>query len=302
MALKSLVVYLIFFLFTTSLAQAQSYIDIFPHWETNETHAIKFKATTSVTNEGKTEDYVSTFDAKYVIKEATGHRYKLEWTYSNFKLAADDPSVENQIFARMRTVRLLVELSRIGRFKRLLNVDEVKAEANKAVDQLLVGSTATPSMIAEYQAAKRLVSTKAGLEIWLLKQIKFCNSLYGYRYKTTAVRTSNFAFRNPLGGKPFKATEKIQLTKFDTTNSICVIEIRNTVDEAGLKSCLLDYVRTSDPGQKTIPINYAALELTEDTIGQINFATGTIQKESFKTVMNLGISNRTTLWEMETAD
>jgi hypothetical protein len=55
-------------------------------------------------------------------------------------LADNEPVLENQIVAKMTNTKLLIKLSDVGRFVELLNVDAVKATANKVVDELIANS------------------------------------------------------------------------------------------------------------------------------------------------------------------
>jgi hypothetical protein len=159
-------------------------------------------------------------------------------------------------------------------------------------------------MNAQYKAAKQLIASKQGLEIAILKQIKFYNFSFGFNYKLNFVQTNNIKFPNPLGGQPFDAVEKVQLTKLDTKNSVCTIETNKIIDGKALKNSVIDYVTkaTNSNPQAIDEMNKASLEITENTMQQIEFSKGIIQKSFFKRTMNLGFQNRTTLLEIETLD
>lgn len=305
MTLKSLGLFVTAFVLTiASYGQNENSVDVTPHWKNNETHSVKIKSTTTDNNNGKAQNYLSTFDAKFIVKEASDSGYKVEWTYTNTKLADNEPVLENQIVAKLTNTKLLIKLSDVGRFVELINAAEVKVVANKAVDELIANSATNPTMNAQYKAAKQLVATKQGLEIIILKQIKFYNFSFGFNYKLNFVQTNNIKFPNPLGGQPFDAIEKVQLTKLDNKNSVCTIETNKVIDEKVLKSSVIDYVKkaTNSNPQAMDEMNKASLEMTESTMQQIDLSKGLIQKSFFKRVMNLGFQNRTTLLEIETAD
>lgn len=284
--------------------QTENSVDITPHWKNGETHSVKIKSTTTDNNNGKSQNYLSTFDAKFIVKEASDSGYKVEWTYTNSKLADNEPVLENQIVAKLTNTKLLIKLSDVGKFVELINVDEVKVAANKAVDELIVNSATNPTMNAQYKAAKQLIASKQGLEIAILKQIKFYNFSFGYNYKLNFVQTNNIKFPNPLGGQPFDAVEKVQLTKLDNKNSVCTIETNKVIDGKTLKTAVIDYVKkaTNSNPQAIDEMNKASLEMTENTMQQIDFSKGIIQKSFFKRTMNLGFQNRTTILEIETVD
>ena len=305
MTLKSLGLFFTPLILTAiTFGQTENSVDITPHWKNSETHSVKIKSTTSDNNNGKSQNYLSTFDAKFIVKEASDSGYKVEWTYTNSKLAENEPVLENQIVAKLTNTKLLIKLSDVGKFVELINVDEVKVIANKVVDELIANSSNNPTMNAQYKAAKQLITSKQGLEIAILKQIKFYNFSFGYNYKLNFVQTNNIKFPNPLGGQPFDAVEKVQLTKLDNKNSVCTIETNKVIDGKVLKTSVIDYVKkaTNSNSQAIDEMNKASLEIAENTMQQIDFSKGIIQKSFFKRTMNLGFQNRTTLLEIETVD
>ena len=247
MTLKFLEIFFTAFaLAITSYGQTENSVDITPHWKKNQIQSVKIKTTITDNNNGKVQYYISTFDAKFVVKEASDSGYIVEWTYTNSKLADYEPILENQIVGKLINIKLLIKLSDVGKFVELVNVDEVKVTANKVVDELIANSTANATMNAQYKIAKELIASKQGLEIAILKQIKFYNFSFGYNYKLNFVQTNNIKFPNPLGGQPFDAVEKVQLTKLDTKNSVCTIETIKLIDGKTLKiaviACGLEFV------------------------------------------------------------
>ena len=305
MTLKSLGLFFTALILTAiTFGQTENSVDITPHWKNSETHFVKIKSTTTDNNNGKSQNYLSTFDAKFIVKEASDSGFKVEWTYTNSKLAENEPVLENQIVAKLTNTKLLIKLSDVGKFVELINVDEVKVIANKVVDELIVNSSTNPTMNVQYKAAKQLITSKQGLEIAILKQIKFYNFSFGYNYKLNFVQTNNIKFPNPLGGQLFDAVEKVQLTKLDTKNSVCVIKTNKLIDGKTLKTAVIDYVKkaTNSNPQAIEEMNKASLEMTENTMQQIDFSKGIIQKSFFKRTMNLGFQNRTTILEIETVD
>ena len=65
-----------------SHAQTNNSVDIVPTWKNGETHSVKINSTTTDNNNGQTQNYVSTFDATFVVKEVSDKGYKVEWTYT----------------------------------------------------------------------------------------------------------------------------------------------------------------------------------------------------------------------------
>ena len=59
---------------------------------------------------------------------------------------------------------------------------------------------------------------------------------------------------------------------------------------------------TNSNPQAIDEMNKASLEIAENTMQQIDFSKGIIQKSFVKRTMNLGFQNRTTLLEIETVD
>ena len=289
---------------STSFAQTQNSVDLVPSWNKNEVHKIKFTSTTTDNNNGKSQNYISTFDAGFVVKEVSDDGYLVEWTFSNAVLAENEPVLENQITGKMLNTKLLIRLSDVGRFVELVNAEQVKEVANKAVDELIKNSTANPAMNAQYQTAKQLISSKQGLEIAILKPIKFYTFSFGFNYKLNFVQTNNIKFPNPFGGAPFDAVEKVQLTKLDSRDSVCIIETSKVMESDLLKASVIDYIKkaTNSNPQALNEMNNAILEMTEMTMQQIDYSKGLVQKGFFKRTANLGFQNRVSLLEIKAVD
>lgn len=305
MILKSVAFCLTAFVMSAaSYAQTENSVDVIPHWKNGETHSVKINSTTTDNNNGESKNYLSTFDAKFVVKEVSDSGYKVEWTYTNAKLAENEPVIENQVVAKLINTKLLIKLSDVGQFVELLNVDEVKKAADKALDELIATSSTNQTLNVQFRGAKQIITSKQGLEIALLKQIKFYLLSFGSNYTLKLIHTNNLKIPNPLGGPQFDAVEKIQLTKLDTKNSICIIETSKIIDGKVLKASVIDYVKkaTNSNQQAIDEMNKANLEITESSMHQIDFSKGIIQKSFFKRIMNLGFQNRTTLLEIETVN
>lgn len=303
MTLKSLVIFVGACILTiASHGQNENSVDIIPLWNNNESYAVKIKSSTTDQKNDKTQNYFSTFDAHFTVKEVSDDGYKVEWIYTNANLSDNEPVIENQIVAKLLNTKLLIKFSDIGRFEELINSDEVMLITNKAIDELIANSTSDPTMNTQYKIAKQLVETKQGLEIAILKQIKFYHFSFGYNYSLNFVQTNDMKLPNPVGGLPFDAVEKVQLTKIDNENSVCIIETSKCIEAKKLKNAIVEYVKkatNSDP-RAIDEISKAKLEFSEHTMQQIDFTKGLIQKSFFKRVINLGFQNRSHLLEIET--
>lgn len=293
------------FAFAQSQLSTDTSVKVFPHWKKGETHSLIIKSSTDDFSNGKTNKYLTTFNAKFFVAEKDTSGYIIEWTYTKATLAPNEVTLENNILANMLDTKLLIKLSLTGRFKELLNVDEVKAATDKVVDKLISGSENNTTMNVQFKAAKQMVSTKQGLEIALLKQIKFYNLSFGFNYKTNFPQTNKLKFPNPLGGQPFDAVEIVKLTKLDNKNNICIIETNKNVDGAVLKNEVIEYLKkVSKKDATTIEseLRNEKLEFTESSMQQLDFSKGIIQKSNFTRTMNFGFQNRITVLEIETTD
>jgi len=287
---------------TTTYAQTENNVDITPHWQKDESHAVKINTTTVDSISGKTQKFLSTFDVKFNVEEQTENGFKIAWTYTNVKLALNEPLVENIVLAKLINTKLQLKLSAVGQFEELLNVDEVRISANKIIDGLIISSKLNPTMNTQFKAIKQLIISNQGLEIALLKQIKFYLFSFGYNYKLNQVQTNNIKFPNPFSGQPFDGLEKVELTKLDYKNSICVVETSKIIDGKTVKIAAIDYIKkvTNSNSKALNEISNAKLLITENTMQQIDFSKGLVQKSFFKRVMKLGFQNRTTVIAIET--
>jgi hypothetical protein len=293
------------FAFAQSQLSTDTSVKVLPHWKKGETHSVLIKSSTDDLSNGKTNKYLTTFNAKFSVAEKDTSGYIIEWTYTKATLAPNEVTLENNILANLLDTKFLIKLSLTGRFKELINSDDVKVATDKVIDKLIAGSESNPTMNVQFKAAKQMISTKQGLEVALLKQIKFYNFSFGFNYKTDYPQTNKLKFPNPLGGQPFDAIEKVSLTKLDNSKSICVIETSKNVDGPILKNEVIEYLKkVSKKDSKTIEdeLRNENLEFNETSMQQIDFSKGIVQKSNFTRKMNFGFQSRTTSLEIETTD
>lgn len=289
---------------TVQAQSAANIAEVIPHWIKDEAHLVKIKTTTTDKLQGNAQPqtYVSAFDARFTVLSVNDAGYKVEWIYSKAELAADEKVIESQLVAKLLNQKLIIQLSDVGRFVELVNWEAIKTAADKAVDELIAGSAGDPTMNAQYRAAKQLVASKQGLEIAVLKQIKFYNFSFGFNYELNHIQTNNLKYPNPLGGQPFDAVEKVQLTKLDQKNTVCVIETAKTIDGKALKAAVLEYVKKATNGNAAAieQTGKSELEMSESSMQEIDFSKGIVLHSFFKRTINFGFQNRTSNMEIET--
>lgn len=301
MNFKAMSKYVSIFIFLFSLnGKAQDAIDIVAKWKKNEAHSVLIKSSTTKSNQGTSLNYNTIFNANFRVVEKNKSEIIVEWVYSNAKLADNDPTFENHIIAALLNKKILIRLTETGKFVELINVDETRLETNKIIENLI--STSTDNARKNlFNTIKQLIVSKQGLEIVLLKQIKFYTFSFGYSYQLNSEQINNIKFPNPLGGDPFDAIEKVKLTKLDTQNSICVIETSKIVDSALLKKVTIDYLNKVSK-EDAAKIEKENVEMTERTMQQIDYSKGILKKSLFKRVMDLKIQNQSIELEIETLD
>lgn len=278
---------------------------VIPHWKKGETHKVKFESITIDKMSGKDTKYSSAFEAAFTVTEKDTTGYTVEWVYTKCNLAPGDVTTENHILNGLVNTKLLCKFSLTGRFKELANVDEVKPVTDKVIDDLIAKSANDPTMNIQYTGAKQLLTTKQSLEAVLLKQIKFYNFSFGFKYRLNFVQTNKLKMPNVLGGSPCDGVEKVELKKLDNANAVCVIETSKTVDTESFKSAVTEYVRkAATQAGKTLDNSFDAkdLEYSEHTMQQIEFKKGIIQNASFTRLVKTGMQNRTVTIEIESVE
>jgi hypothetical protein len=281
-----------------------SEIEIIPHWKKNETHSITIKSTTTDIENGKPYSYLTTFNANFKVLENSDSEYIVEWIFTNSKLAENDPNFENNILAKLLNIKFKIKLSNFGQFIELVNADEVRATANKAIDELNAKEM-NPNMKVQYNGVKQMIVSKQGLEIVLLKYVKLYNFSFGYEYKINFEQINNVKFPNPLGGEPFEAVEKVKLINVDLNSSICKIETSKNVDGEILSKSVMEFLKRNNKNHiKEIEQEFGKYDfvITENSMQELNFEKGILLKSSFERIMNLGIQNRTVLIEIEAVE
>lgn len=282
-----------------------SLVSLIPHWKKGENHSIKIKNTAISTVNGKSKTFVSLFDARFEIIEVSANGYVVEWEYTQSNLNGNDPEVENHIIDKLLGVKILFKLSEGGRFVELLNVEDIRAKADKIIDELIVKNINKASpMNALYKIAKQLITSKQGLEIALLKPIKMCNFFWGDILKLNYLYTAKTKLANPLGGQLNDAVENVKMTKLDYTDSTCVIENNKVTDATNLKNSVINSIEklSSVNSQKDKEIRNEDVEISESTMQQINFSKCIIRKSFYKRDLKWASHNRSKIMEIETVE
>lgn len=289
---------------SSSLAQSNNNVDIVPNWAKNETHLVKLKSTTTDNINGKDVSFTSNFDVKFTVQEVSDAGYKVEWIITGCKLAENDPSVENQIVCKLANTKLIIQLSDVGQFKEISNLDKIQPVVKKIVDEAIATGEPNSAVTLQYKAIQPMTNSKQGIEILALKQAKLYFLSFGFNYELNKVQNNKIKFPNPLGGQPYDANEIVKMTKLDAANSMCTIETEKVMDAKNLKASISEHIkRVASTNQQLIQqVENASLEMGEQSMHQINYSKGIVQKAYFRRVTNLGFQNRTTLLEIEAGD
>ena len=291
---------------TTSRAQTNSSgIDVLPHWQKNDTHKVKLKTTTTDIDAGDhtQKTYISTFEATFTVLSANAEGYTIAWTYTNANLDKNEPVLESQTTALLVNVKMILSLSNTGKILELVNADEVKTAADKQLAQYAAGKTPNEDWEIRYKTIKQMLSTTLGIRLAFLKQIEFYNHLFGYNYQLHHVQTRHLKFPNPMGGQPFDAIEKTDLTRLDKSRSVCTIEASKTVEGNTLKQAVIDYmlqVIKLDPKIVDNGVSNAEMALSEKIKQEFDFSKGIPQHFSFERKISLSFLNRTSVLDITT--
>ncbi|MEQ1800061.1 MAG: hypothetical protein ABL872_19045 [Lacibacter sp.] len=172
------------------------------------------------------------------------------------------------------------------------------------MDNLITIYGPNSAMTAQFRAFKQLILTKQGLEIALLKHVKFYCFSFGYNFKLKNIHNNNLKMGNPMGGQPFDAVEKVEMTSLDTIKSTCTTETSKVVDTKNLKPSVIEFIKKSNPNNdpKSLEeqLKNETLEFSEKTIQLIDFNRGVPLRSKIERTMKLGFQNRVTTIEIET--
>jgi hypothetical protein len=290
---------------TAQLATDSSVV-LFPHWKKGEVHTLVIKTATEETTEGKTKSSMTRFNAKFTILTRDTSGYIMEWVYTAADLPSNELSVENVLLSSLLNQKFLYKLSLTGKFIEMLNYDSMKIVFDLAIEALLKKNGDNQARQISLTAVKQMMTSRKNMEIVLFKQIKFYNLSFGYKYKTHFVQTNQLVMPNALGGKPFNATEKIQLTSLDTVSKICIIERKTEIDDSiALKNQIFEYVQRIDKEDSAMiarKLGSFSSEFTQKSSQTIQYAKGILLHSKFQMIMNFGFENRSSVLEIETVD
>ena len=291
-------------LFSQSQLATDTSVKVLPHWKKGETHSLVIKSSTEEFADGKSKKSATGFEVRFTVSEKDTSGYTIEWVYTKATLPPDEMGIENIILANLLNQKLIFKISLTGRFKELINFDEVKSAFDPVIERLIAGSEKDRVRNLGFKAARQMLTNQANIEFVLLKQAKFYNSSFGFKYRTHFVQTNKLTFPNALGGAPFRATEKVRLTKLDTANGDCTIERNTNLDDpAAFKSQVFSYLQTLDKQDSSTIRNRfgdSVFELSEISVQNINYLKGIPLTADFTTVLNYGFENRTNKLDIET--
>jgi hypothetical protein len=289
--------------FGQSIGIADSSVDVVANWKKGDSHTVEIISTTVQSANGASQNHISTFRAQFKVIDQNDSSLVVEWVYSDAKLMPGDPMLENKMLANLLNKKMVVRFSGTGKFQQLVNADEINTCANRVVDSLITINAGDNVKNAELKTIKQAITTKQGLEIVLLKHVKFYNFSFGYNFKLNSIETNTVKFPNPLGGLPFDAVEKVGMTSLDRVNSICVIESSKTIETPIIKRAIIDYFKKVSPADSTEienELGKAKMQMSEHTMQKIDFSKGLIQNAFFERTINLGFQSESAFLEIKT--
>jgi hypothetical protein len=294
------------FSFSQSPLATDSTVKVLPHWKTNESHNVKITAATEEFNEGKKDKSVTRFDAYFTVQAKDSSGYTIEWIYKKADLASNEINLENIVLANLLNQKIIFRLSLTGRFKELINYEDLQLAFDRIIDKLILGSKNNPVKNLGFMGAKQTLNNKKSIEIALLKQIKFYLLSFGFKYKTNFTQTNQLQFPNAIGGKPFDATENVRLTKLDTLSAICLIERTSKMnDPAALKNSVFIYLQKTENLDSAVidrKFGNEIFEFTEKSQQELNYEKGIPIKSNFVRAVNFGFEKRNSDLEIITID
>lgn len=244
------------------------------------------------------------FEVVLDVAESTEKGIQLYWTYTNSKLAVDEIVIENYLISNLLNKKIKIQLSDIGQFVGILNYDEIKIAAQSALDELLQKHVSNETLVMQFNSFRQIIQTKQGLEIAILKHIKFYCFSFGFNFKLKDPKVNKMKVASPMGGQPLEATETVEMTKIDTISSVCVTETKKTCTDKNLALQVLEFIKKGNPGNdpKIIEeeLKGKSFEISDKTQQFVNYEKGIPLKSIIERTTKLGFQDRVTTLTIET--
>ncbi|MBS4066185.1 MAG: hypothetical protein KGZ74_16620, partial [Chitinophagaceae bacterium] len=265
-------------------------VNILPFWEKGQTFKLKI-ISTSTDNDLKIAG--TNFEASINVIETNEKGIQLYWTYTNARLADNEIVVENYLIANLLNRKIKIQLSDIGQFVGILNYDDIKVVVQSALDDLLKKYDANKTLVAQFNSFKQIIQTKQGLEIAILKHIKFYCFSFGFNFKLNNPNVNKMKMASPFGGQPFDATEKVEMTNLDTIKSLCTTETSKTVVDKNLTIQAIEFIKRGNPNTDSKIIEEQlkgkTFEISDKTQQIINYEKGIPIKSILERTTKLGV-------------
>lgn len=283
--------------------QIQDSVDILPVWKLDEIKNIVIKTTTTDFIDNKKSEKKSQFDAHFKIIKVDEKGYDVEWMYTKATIPANgDYLVENNILSKLLNQKILIRVSDIGKFVELINKEELEKKLLPIVEEF-IAKEKDPQMKAQYQVMKAMLTAKDGVKIAILKQISFYYFSFGYHAKLNKKHYNDVKMPNPFGGDLFSAKEVVEMTQLSANHSSLTMETQKQASGEHVKKAFIDFIHKTKPDkakQITDSLKKYFFEISEKSKHIIDLKNNTVTKGTFERIINIGIHNRKTVWEIET--
>jgi hypothetical protein len=263
---------LVFFFFITITGFSQNVITdssatVVSYWKKGDKKTFLLEKTTEQGEENGIKKEAASFLLTVQVLNETDSSYTLDWRYavqSIPKLAANDiPGIT----AFCNNLHIIYTTDETGSFEEVKNITEIQAFIKKAFDLVVKPGLLSVEATGVMKELQITLSSRAGIENVLLKDIQLFHTLYGLEYSKQK-EISETELPNVLGGEPFPAVIGSQLTSIATDRSYFSVETTLEIDKKATTKIVIDFLNAA--GKKMGKKEIKESEFPEISINDVN--------------------------------
>lgn len=222
-----------------------STVQVAGHWNVHDRQTYQVTEETNVIKDGT--DTIS--KVKFVYKldieilDASPNSYTIQWLSHDYKVIDASDREMVPFYKLGENSRIVILTSETGKFKEILNADEMLQHNKKGFELLRSGYDTIPAMNEWIDTFERQYNTKETIETSAAKLINQFYTFHGAKYKLGEEQNSQVKLPNPYSGTPFNATLTISLDETDPVNDYSILRLWQTANSAQLSEFAQNFIK-----------------------------------------------------------
>lgn len=251
------------------------------YWKKGDKVSLAYKVRKQRFKDNKlTSDNTTSYTVNVSVVEESAESYTLEWKCTGVKVSGTDAGnpVVGKYASLTEGLVMRYRTDAGGSFEELLNWQEVQKFSYASVERIFAGMDA-PEIKSAIENTKKMFASKESIEQVTAKEVQLYHSLYGGEYKLKDKVVGETQLPNFLGGAPFDAVIRIEMTALDPRAKTCDISVSQQLDREKVTKALSDWINKMSNGKST---NLPDVDIADNSEYKVELPTGWIKSVKYK--------------------